>query len=81
MERDGLVNRRTDDLDMRMTRVTLTESGRQTNLVLEKTEKHLAEVMNRYLTDEESEFVRKLLLKMHENLEEELETASKSTEA
>ena len=28
MERDGLVNRRTDNLDMRMTRVTLTELGR-----------------------------------------------------
>lgn len=69
MERDGLVNRRTDDLDMRMTRVTLTELGRETNLILEKTENQMTEIMNRYITDEESEFVRKLLLKMHENLE------------
>lgn len=71
MERDGLVNRRTDDLDMRMTRVTLTERGREINHILEKTENHMTEVMNRYITDEESEFVRKLLLKMHENLENE----------
>lgn len=71
MERDGLVNRRTDDLDMRMTRVTLTERGREINHILEKTENRMTEVMNRYITDEESEFVRKLLLKMHENLENE----------
>ena len=72
LEQDGLVERRGDPEDMRATRVYLTEKGREVDRKNRERVRLVDEIMMRGLTETEQEELMDLLLKMRENLIEEL---------
>ena len=68
MEAEGLVHRKQDPLDMRMTRVYLTEEGKTHNRkVFERLQLLDAELMQGF-APQESELLRKLLERMRDNI-------------
>lgn len=71
MESDGLVIRRTDEHDMRATRVFLTDKGRNIDSsVISKVREHEMHISD-CLTPEERDTLVSLLTKIRENLLEE----------
>lgn len=73
MERDGLVVRRTDEHDMRATRVFLTEEGRNIDSqVISKVREHEMHISD-CLTEAEKDTLISLLVKLRTNLLEEKE--------
>ncbi len=70
MEHDGLILRKTDDLDMRLTRVYLTEHGKNVNRDIQNaisdTENH---AMHDF-SDEEKKQLHHLLVRFYRNIEE-----------
>ena len=68
MEEEGLVERRQDPMDQRVTRVYLTESGKAHNRrVCERLHGLDAELMQGFC-EEETELLRKLLIRMRDNI-------------
>lgn len=68
MEKDGIVCRRADDYDLRATRVSLTEKGREMdNQVLERFREEERRMEN-CLTAEEAETLEMILLKIRDYL-------------
>lgn len=70
MENDGLVKRVTDESDLRQSRVYLTEKGRRTHELLESNLVTCEKNTLATLSAEDEEILRKLLLKMRNNLTE-----------
>ena len=68
LEREGYVSRRPDEYDLRATRVYLTEKGRELD---ERNKRIIREQEDRItscLSDEESETLVRILMKLKENL-------------
>lgn len=68
MEEEGLVRRETDKNDMRQTRVYITEQGRELERKLFGKIMECESVLGKDITQEEEEFLLKLLKKMRDNL-------------
>lgn len=69
MEQDGLITRKTDDMDMRMTRVYLTDAGKQAEKQISKCIAEIEADALDGLTEEEKKAVSSLLTKIYANLE------------
>ena len=68
MESEGLVTRVQDEMDLRMIRVFLTEKGRAHNRGVFERLKSLDARLMQGFSDEETETVLRLLLRMRENI-------------
>jgi DNA-binding MarR family transcriptional regulator len=68
MERAGLVERRPDPDDSRVTRVYLTEQGRRSQDAVSEVWKTIEQRLTMGLSVEERLLLRRLLLQVHENL-------------
>jgi MarR family transcriptional regulator, organic hydroperoxide resistance regulator len=68
MERAGLVERRPDPNDSRVTRVYLTEQGRRSQDAVSEVWKTIEQRLTMGLSVEERLLLRRLLLQVHENL-------------
>lgn len=73
MENEGIVTRVVDSVDMRATRVYLTEKGKEINAQLYSRICHADEIALRGLTDEEKDTLLSLLERIRNNLKEEIE--------
>lgn len=69
MEHDGLIERKTDDLDMRLTRVYLTEHGKSVNREIHETVCNVEETAMQDFTDAEKEQLHSLLVRLYRNME------------
>ena len=69
MEHDGLVLRKTDNLDMRLTRVYLTEQGKTVNREIHETVCNVEETAMADFTEEEKEQLHSLLVRLYRNME------------
>lgn len=69
MEKAGLIERRLDDRDQRITRVYLQDSGRKILRQVEKVWHQLEFETFMGFTDQERDDIRQYLLRMRENLE------------
>ena len=72
LEQEGLVERRGDEEDMRATRVYLTEKGREVDRKNRERVRCVDGIMMRGLSESEQEGLMSLLLRIRENLIEEL---------
>ncbi|CAG7596580.1 hypothetical protein PAESOLCIP111_00089 [Paenibacillus solanacearum] len=70
MEKTGMVVRRPDEADQRVSRVFITEKGRLAFGSLEETQKLMEAACFAQFTPEEQIIFRRLLLQMHENLKQ-----------
>lgn len=70
MEHDGLITRKTDDLDMRLTRVFLTEHGKNVNRDIHDAISDAENTAMRDFSDEEKEQLHRLLVRLYSNIEE-----------
>ncbi len=68
MEACGLVSRTSDERDMRVTRVNLTEKGRALDKSNLKKLKEIDEIIMKDISPSEIEVVTKILLKMRDNI-------------
>jgi DNA-binding MarR family transcriptional regulator len=68
MERAGLVERRPDPDDSRVTRVYLTEQGRRSQSAVSEVWKNIEQRLTMGLSVEERLLLRRLLLQVYENL-------------
>ena len=68
LEKEGYVSRRPDEYDLRATRVFLTEKGRELDNTIKGYIRREESLATSNLTEEESETLVKLLLKIRENL-------------
>lgn len=68
MEKTGLLERRADEVDQRISRVYLTERGRQTHQEVRNMIDLMEKTSFRNFTPEEKMVFRRLLLQMYENL-------------
>ncbi|MBR5681498.1 MAG: winged helix-turn-helix transcriptional regulator [Clostridia bacterium] len=68
LEKEGYVSRRPDEYDLRATRVFLTEKGRALDATIKGHIRREEALATANLTDEESDTLVKLLLKIRENL-------------
>ncbi|MDF2958273.1 MAG: transcriptional regulator [Paenibacillus sp.] len=68
IEKHGLVERRPDEKDQRISRVYLTGKGRETHEEVKKALKIMEAQCFDNFTDEQKEMLRGLLLQMYENL-------------
>ena len=68
MERAGLIERRSDENDQRVSRVYLTEQGKQLGLKVNETLMVMEEECFQNFTTEEKVLLRRLLLQMLDNL-------------
>ncbi len=69
MEHDGLISRKADDLDMRMTRVYLTERGKAVNADTHRAVCDTEDAAMADFTDAEKEQLHSLLVRMYLNME------------
>jgi DNA-binding MarR family transcriptional regulator len=72
LEGEGLVERRGDEDDMRATRVYLTEKGREVDRKNRERVRCVDGIMMKGLSETEQDALMTVLLKMRENLLEEL---------
>jgi len=72
LEQEGLVERRSDSEDMRVTRVYLTEGGRMVDEKNRDRIRLVDTIMMEGLSSEEQDALMLLLMKMRENLTKEL---------
>ncbi len=72
MEHDGLILRKTDDLDMRLTRVFLTEYGKSVNREIHDTVCDVEAIAMQDFTDAEKEQLHSLLVRLYCNIEENI---------
>nr|WP_258525640.1 MarR family transcriptional regulator [Paenibacillus sp. YN15] len=70
MEKAGLVERRADEADQRISRVYLTDRGRQAHQEVRNMIDLMEKTCFRHFTPEEKMIFRRLLLQMYENLKE-----------
>lgn len=68
MERAGLIVRKTDPNDFRQTRVFITEKGKELHEYERKQREELENIILEGLTKEERESLRKMLIRMKDNL-------------
>lgn len=68
MEEEGLVRRERDPMDLRLTRVYLTEKGKAHNKSVSERLHGLDEELMRGFSEEETESLRKLLERMRDNI-------------
>ena len=73
MEHDGLISRRTDDLDMRLTRVYLTEKGKTVNEDIRRAVAEVEDAVMSDFSDAEKELLHTLLVRMSVRIEETAE--------
>lgn len=73
MEHDGLISRKTDDLDMRLTRVYLTDKGRNVNADVCAAVADLENDILCDFSDAEKEQLHDLLVRLYRNLESSAE--------
>lgn len=73
MEHDGLISRRTDDLDMRLTRVHLTEKGKAVNDDIRRAVTEVEDAVMTDLSDAEKELLQTLLVRISRKIEETAE--------
>ena len=73
MEHDGLISRRTDDLDMRLTRVHLTEKGKAVNDDIRRAVAEVEDSVMTDLSDAEKELLQTLLVRISRKIEETAE--------
>ena len=69
MEHDGLISRKTDDLDMRLTRVYLTELGMRVNRDIHDTIEAVENTAMQGFTDAEKELLHDLMTRLYRNME------------
>lgn len=69
MERNGLLQRRPDDKDQRVTRICLTEEGRQIREQVTQVMQQLDREMFEGISSEERLLLRRLFLQIMQNLE------------
>ena len=69
MEHDGLITRKTDDLDMRLTRVYLTEHGIRVNKSIRESIDEAENLAMKDFTDTEKEQLHALLVRFFTNIE------------
>ena len=69
MEHDGLISRKTDDLDMRLTRVYLTELGSRVNQHIHDTVNAVEAAAMQGFTDDEKEQLHALLVRLYRSME------------
>ena len=69
MEHDGLITRKTDDLDMRLTRVFLTEHGKNVNRDIHDAVSEAENSAMCDFSDEEKEQLHALLVRFFTNIE------------
>ena len=70
MEHDGLITRKTDDLDMRLTRVFLTEHGKNVNRDIHDAVSDAENSAMCDFSDEEKKQLHALLVRFYSNIEE-----------
>ncbi|MEJ8545099.1 MarR family winged helix-turn-helix transcriptional regulator [Brevibacillus borstelensis] len=70
MVKTGLVERRNDPQDQRVSRVFLTEKGRRAEKAVREALREIEETCFAHFTPEEKVLFRRLLLQMHTDLEE-----------
>ncbi len=70
LEADGIIFRTVDPMDLRATKVYLTEKGREINSKLHSRLKNADEVALRGLSEEETELLLSLLYRIKDNLAE-----------
>ncbi|MNN74578.1 hypothetical protein D3C81_1907890 [compost metagenome] len=70
MEKAGLVVRRADEADQRISRVYLTEQGLRAHQEVRNMIDLMEKTCFRHFTPEEKMIFRRLLLQMYENLQE-----------
>jgi len=80
MELDGIVKRTSDEKDLRVTRVFLTDKGREIDRKTIETIKKEEKMVMQGITEEEIAAIMPVLLKMRENLIGEGETDCAKTE-
>ena len=73
MEHDGLISRRTDDLDMRLTRVHLTEKGKAVNDDIRRAVAEVEDAVMTDLSDAEKELLQTLLVRISRKIDETAE--------
>ena len=73
MEHDGLISRRTDDLDMRLTRVHLTEKGKAVNDDIRRAVAEVEDAVMTDLSDTEKEMLQTLLVRISRKIDETAE--------
>ncbi|MCQ2433486.1 MAG: MarR family transcriptional regulator [Clostridia bacterium] len=69
MERDGLINRFTDDIDMRLTRVSMTEKGAELQKKLAAFNDDMDSAILNGFSDEEKKTLSALLTRVYANIE------------
>lgn len=80
MVKTGLVERRNDPHDQRVSRVFLTEKGRQAEKAVKESLQEIEEKCFAHFTPEEKELFRRLLQQMHKDLEDVQSSKRSSTE-
>jgi DNA-binding MarR family transcriptional regulator len=73
-EKNGLIERKADANDLRVTRVFITTKGREALEDVKHAEKVMERVCFGNFSSEEKDHFRQLLLKMHQNLEDKTHT-------
>ena len=76
LEREGYVSRKTDEYDLRATRVFLTEKGREVDERIRRAIREEEARAGRGMSAEERETLIRLLLKIKSNLSEDAEEES-----
>ena len=71
MEREGYLTRRTDEADQRVMRLTLAEKGRSCIQNIRTVAAQMEELMFRGMREEETQMLRRMLLQIYENLEQD----------
>ncbi len=69
MERDGLITRKTDDLDMRLTRVYLTDAGAHVNTAIHHEIKIAEEEAMADFSESEKELFRSFIKRIYLNMD------------
>lgn len=69
MEHDGIITRKTDDIDMRLTRVYLTDTGEKINRSVCDTIKAVEDTAMADFTEEEKALLHGMLVRMYKNME------------
>lgn len=71
MEKEGYITRRTDEMDQRVMRLTLTDKGRACIRNIKTVAVQMEELMFRGMSPEEVQILRKLMQQIYENLEQD----------
>ncbi len=70
MERDGLITRRSDDIDMRLTRVQISDEGKRVNEILAQSIRDIEDKAFNEFSDHEKKTFKSMLARIYANMEE-----------